>query len=198
MSFKNWKLLVYERQVTSDARSLIELFHYSGTVRSQKPIFTYHLIDEIGDIKAVAIIGQPCGRKVNEYYGGDIVELRRMVITRPAKKNTGSFFISKIVKHLKLATNYYAIISYADPNYGHLGGLYRASNFAFMGEELGPNPRKLNYNGRKYTMREMYQKNKDKQYTPKAIELQTAWKSGNAELCDFEKKLIYGYQLKGA
>lgn len=177
------------------AKEMILTHHYSKTWRSQKQIYTYEFSYK-GKPFGYAVIGQPCGAKVESFYGtkGKVLELRRLVMTPNRPKNAGSYFLSRIIKDLKNMNKYEVLIAYSDPNYGHLGGIYRAANFSLLGEEMGTNPRKLLYKKKKYTMREVYQK-LNGEYTKKALELQAAIKSNNAVYCDFLKKIIYGVAL---
>lgn len=191
---KGWEVVLEDEKLSQLAKNYIEKHHYSGTAKSQKPVFTYRLLNSKGQIKGIAVVGQPCGSRVEEAYsefGGKVLELRRMVILPPKPKNTGSYFLSKIIKHLR-TTEYGVLVSYADPNYGHTGGLYRAANFVFMGEERASNPRKLLYMGKKYSEREVYQK-RDGKYIKKAKVLQMAYRQGKARYVDKEKKLVYLY-----
>lgn len=65
-----------------------------------------------------------------------IIELRRLVLIDDTAKNSESFFIAKTLKWLKNNTNIEIVVSYADPNYGHVGTVYKASNFVFLGKLL--------------------------------------------------------------
>ena len=196
---KEWKIELESDKMSEVAKNMIEKHHYSGTARSQHPKATYRLIDPNGKVKGVAVFGTPCSANVEQFYGtpGKVLELRRLVMVPPKPKNAGSFFLSGALRHLKNNTDYEVVVSYADPNYGHTGGIYRASNFVLMGEEMGNANKIVLYKGRKYTIRQVYQKNKNTgSYHKKSMELQKAIKSGEAKLVPQKRKIIYAYPLK--
>ena len=62
------------------------------------------------------------------------LELVRLCCIDDTPKNAESFFISKTLKWLKIHTDKKVVISYADPTYGHIGIVYKASNFEYIGE----------------------------------------------------------------
>jgi hypothetical protein len=87
-------------------------------------------------------IGQVIGRfQSKKYYPENpdkLLELRRLVLIDEAPKNSESRFISLCIKYLKSHTDYEAILSLADPAFGHSGTIYKASNFKYIGETEVP------------------------------------------------------------
>jgi hypothetical protein len=124
----------------------------------------------------------------------DCVELRRLALIDDTPKNTESFFIGRTLKWLNKNTNYAYVISFADPNHGHEGTIYKASNFVYDGLENSGNPRVLQYGDKQIHLRQMYQK-KDGQYDTKALELQAAVKRGEAQVLKQERKHRFIYYL---
>jgi hypothetical protein len=185
-------------RIPLECRKLIEKHHYSKTARSQMPIYTYKLLrkNRQKTLVGVAVVGIPCGKKVRDKYGIGAVELRRFVTLDTLEKNVGSFFLSRIIKHLKSDPNLSILMSYADPNYGHIGTLYKASNFQYLGRSNSNNPKECIYEGKKYSKREVYQKNpKTKTYRPKAQFLLNMLKTGQAYWKKLERKHVYSYNL---
>lgn len=66
--------------------------------------------------------------KIGEY---SILELNRLVVNDSVKKGALSFFVSKCLKMLPTP---YIVVSYADPNNGHTGFIYQATNFLYTGK----------------------------------------------------------------
>ena len=58
------------------------------------------------------------------------LELNRLVVNENLDKNALSFFVSRCLKMLPTNT---CIVSYADPNNGHNGYIYQATNWIYTG-----------------------------------------------------------------
>lgn len=70
------------------------------------------------------------GRGANQHIAKEGIELTRLALLGWLPKNTASFFIKraiKILKNKKPETK--KIIAYCDPNVGHIGTVYKASNW---------------------------------------------------------------------
>ena len=74
------------------------------------------------------------------------MELRRLCCIDNTPKNTESYFISKTLILLR-KIGIRKVLSLADPNYGHNGGIYKASNFTLLGEERGGGSRDIFIDG---------------------------------------------------
>lgn len=111
--------------------NFVKAYHYSNSLScGNKKVFTLFVNNTL---LGVACFGYPVGRNCIQKYG-NILELKRFVLAPGALKNTASWFIAKCVRELK-KTNYDAILSYADPDYGHEGTIYKASNFNYLGQQ---------------------------------------------------------------
>ncbi len=143
-------------------------------------------------IKACIQFGIPTGRNCN-IYGKSVVELKKLVISRNCPKNTGSWFISKCIKDLKLKTTYTDILTYADPEFGHVGTIYKASNFKFIGTQKIS--RIILYKGKRYHERIVYQKVNGKP-TKTSLLLKSLLKQGKACNIKLKPKYIYKYELR--
>ena len=83
----------------------------------------------------VVTYGQPASPNVSISIAGDkykdiCLELNRLVL-KNNKKNEASILISQSLKFLKRPR---IIISFADPDYGHYGYVYQATNFTYLGK----------------------------------------------------------------
>jgi len=173
----------------------IEKWHYSGTARSLKPKFVFALRRKHnGALVGTAVYGQPCGATVEKVYGKGTLELRRFCLIDQTRKNTESFFLGKTLRVLKKIKAAPGIISYADPNEGHEGIIYKATNFKQMPKTIGNGNYVVWYEGQKYHMRQVYQKRKGI-YIPSAVKLQALIKCGKAVRVRQKPKLIYHYSL---
>ena len=148
---KQYDVRLVER---NDIKDFIEKYHYSHNINGLISDYCFGLFN--GNIMIGAMIygkmamaNQWKKYAVNENSDqSSVIELRRLVLIDDTLKNSESFFIAKTLKWLKKNTNVEVIISYADPNYGHVGTVYKASNFVFLGKT---SPGKvIIFNGKKY------------------------------------------------
>ena len=133
------------------ARSIIEKNHYSGRLSScryalgvfYQPGNEHKFFDELEE-KLIGCItyGFPIGRRVlGSIFKEDlklttksILELTRLFIHDGYGKNIESYVISQSFKWLKKnAPNIKVLISYADPEQNHAGGIYQATNWLYQG-----------------------------------------------------------------
>lgn len=70
------------------------------------------------------------GRCVFNEYKCNTLELNRLIVNDGLDKNTLSFFVSSCLKSLPTPS---CIVSYADPNNGHHGYIYQATNWLYTG-----------------------------------------------------------------
>jgi len=104
----------------------------------------------------VAVYGYPAMRHQASCYQCDI-ELRRLCLIDDTPRNAESKFISLSLKQLKLM-GYKAVLSLADPEHGHQGTIYKASNFEYLGEERGGGSRLLIIDGKEIHSRSAFAK----------------------------------------
>lgn len=70
-----------------------------------------------------------CRGICGEEYFGDVIELTRLWIDDCVGKNGESFLIGNTIKMLDEKI----IISYSEPDYGHVGTVYQATNWIYTG-----------------------------------------------------------------
>lgn len=87
------------------------------------------------------------------------IELSRLFTYDDTPKNFESYCLSKCFNYIKQNSNYDVIVSYADPNFNHVGYLYQALNGIYLGE-TAPEIRYL-YNGQLLTRRSLGRKRDD-------------------------------------
>ncbi len=124
------------------ARPFIEKWHYSHNVNGIHVTQCFGLFRPDGpfglpEMVGACIYGKPAmSNQAERWCPRDpehMLEIRRLVLTDNTPKNAESFFISKTLKWIKHNTDVKVIIAYADPDFGHTGIIYRASNFILIG-----------------------------------------------------------------
>lgn len=111
-------------QVT-DAWPLIRDYHYSCLLPANK-VVTFGAFEN-DRLIAVALFGRPFGWKQK------VIELTRLV-REPSSNIILSKFLSVCCKLLKQIPDCHLLVSYADPQQGHHGGIYQASGFLYGGQ----------------------------------------------------------------
>jgi len=186
----------------SDSASLYDFvasLHYKGAVFGRA---RYRFaLKEGGVVKGVAMFGVPSSPNVWKAHGSSgkaVLELQRLVCVDDTPPNAESFLIGACLRWLKDNTEVECVVSYADPEQGHRGTVYKASNFKLLGRS---EPRReIVIGDLRFDRREMYRKVAGKTL-PKAIELRTLYeeakRSGNVRVI-LSEKLVYRYQLRPA
>ena len=85
------------------------------------------------EILGVCTFGMPPTTFMGNLFDkGNYMELNRLVTNDNLEKNVLSYFVSSALKRL----GNMVVISYADPNKGHNGYIYQATNFIYTGKSL--------------------------------------------------------------
>lgn len=179
-----------------DITAFVESNHYSGSINGVMATYCFALYRNDEMIGAMLYGGLGMANAWKKYADRpeDVIELRRLVLIDDTPKNSESYFIGWTLRWLKKNTEVKVVVSYADPNYGHSGVVYRATNFEHIG--MTSKGRVIMHNGKKYhdkTIRTTY-KGKLK---PFAQRIKDALESGEAEYVVQEPKHIYVKRLKG-
>ena len=93
-------------------------------------------------LAGVAIYGYPVGRSAPksispELKEEEVLELTRLFIFDDYGKNTESVVLSKTFNWLKEnASDIKVLVSYSDPEQGHLGIIYQATNWIYQGNSI--------------------------------------------------------------
>lgn len=75
-----------------------------------------------------------CCQSVNRNNWTKVLSLTRLVILPQVAKNSASFLISKSIKMIKKDGRFVSLVTYADESQGHLGTIYKASNWIYIGK----------------------------------------------------------------
>lgn len=85
---------------------------------------------------------------VNKLKWKQVLSLTRMVMAPGVPKNAASFLLARSIREIRRDKRFVSLVTYADESQGHTGGVYRASNWIYVGR-TGPYPRWLDpENGR--------------------------------------------------
>lgn len=188
----NYKVKLVERK---DVKDFIEEHHYSKSINGVMASYCFGLFNS-NDVMVGAMLYGKLGmanawKKYSDRFDG-VIELRRLVLIDATPRNSESFFIGKTLKWLVKNTDIDTVVSYADPNYGHEGIVYKASNFVFSGK-TSPG-RVILFNGKKYHDKAIRTKYKG-ELKPFAKRLKDALDSGDAYYTKQLPKNIYVYDL---
>ena len=98
--------------------------------------FAYGLFNSKGELVGVCTFGYPPNYKFNKgkcvfnNYEVLTLELNRLITNDGLEPNSLSYFVSQSLKQLPQPS---CIVSYADPNSGHYGYIYQATNWIYTG-----------------------------------------------------------------
>jgi len=124
--------------------------HYAKRIPSI--MFAFGLYNKDG-LNGVCVYGMPpCqfnyGSGIFKNYKIDTFELTRLVVKENLGKNVLSFFVSQTLKQMKKPS---CIVSFADPNNGHHGYIYQATNWIYTGlTQKGGKDKQWILNNREY------------------------------------------------
>lgn len=179
-----------------EIRDFIEEYHYSENINGCISDYCFKMVDASGNIVGAMFYGRMAMANQWKKYGDSnesVTELRRLVLIDDTPKNSESYFIGWTLRWLKKNTNIKTVVSYADPEYGHVGTIYKASNFKLIGKSS--NGRVIIWNGKKYHDKAIRTKHNGK-LKPFAEELKGKLDSGEAYYKKTVGKNIYVYDLR--
>ena len=116
------------------AKYACEKWHYSETVPAGKNLFLG--IWENKTFSGVIIYGRGANRNMAGEFGltcTECVELTRIAMTsshRSPVSRVGAISLKLLKKH---SPGLRLVVSYADPQQGHVGGIYQAMNWSYIG-----------------------------------------------------------------
>jgi hypothetical protein len=186
---------VFQRCERAGIKDFIEKWHYSKSINGLMVDYCFKLVDDSGAIVAAMIFGRQAMADAWRKYGkqeSDVIELRRLCCIDDTPRNTESFFIGKALRWLQLNTDIKTVVSYADPEYGHSGVVYKASNFKLVGTTA--KGKVIYWNGKKYHDKSIRTKYKGI-LKPFALRLLGALAAGEAYYAKTQGKNIYVYSL---
>jgi hypothetical protein len=185
--FKDYKIVLKSSAKEQKIKDFILRNHYLGSLsRGNKYVFELWINNKL---KGVSIFGVPTGKD----SPADL-ECKRFCLAPKMPKNSSSWFMAKCLKQIKQDGKYDSVVSYADPEKGHVGTIYKASNYTYLGEQKKKG-QAIKFMGENFHLRCAYQKI-DGTYTKTAQNIQYALQNGTAKYISLAKKHIYKYDLK--
>ena len=170
----------------ASARSFVVANHYS---KKCPPSVLYFRATHDAATVGACCFRQPSLPKVGTAYDADI-ELTRLVMLDAPGKNSESRFIGHCLRWSRDTTHYRRVISYADPDQGHQGIVYRASNFLYEGPEKGHGTRLITVDGETMHAKTAYDR-----YGASGKNLQQILPGSVVEVTNKPPKLVYTYKL---
>jgi len=180
----------------NDIRDFIEQHHYSTSINGVRSTYCFKL-ERDGELIGAMLYGQLAMANAYKKYADeelDVIELRRLVLIDDTPRNAESYFIGYTLRWLKKNTDVKKVVSYADPNYGHQGVIYQATNFQKVG--MTSKGKVIMWDGKKYhdkTIRTKY----NGKLKPFAQRVKDALESGEAYYVEQVPKVIYLLNLRG-
>ena len=166
----------------SDIRHIFENFHYKkGHMGGGISVCFAMLLNN--ELVGGSVLGKP--RHEKKYK--NCIDIRRMACLDDAPFNSESWFLGSILNWLKMNTEYDNVLSYSDLTQGHVGTIYKASNFVESGRT---SPTKyVEWKGKLYHMRSL---TIDRPYS---YEMRKDVETGKAIIKTGEPKIIWLYDL---
>lgn len=162
--------------------------HYSKTCPPGVEYFK--VLNPRGITQGVAVYGRPAMRGQSHKYGTD-VELRRLCCLDDTPRNIESFMIGRSLRALAKA-GYKKVLSLADPEHGHTGVIYKASNFEYVGVQSGGVSRTVIIGGERYHSKTAY----GKFGTSCRIKLKAMFPEKDVQVINHPRKHVYVYTLR--
>lgn len=189
---------MYDFQLATLAsiRSFVEQNHYSRSVNGVKVSYCFAIYtDDV--LVGAALFGQLSTTAWKKYgtCEADVLELRRLVCDQRCPRNTESWFIARCLRWLRKNTLVKTVVSYADPYHGHVGFVYQASNWAYVGQTPS-DVLLIDETGKTYHSRAMRTKNNGV-LKPFAEKLRLKHDAGLLEKRKVPGKHTYLYALRG-
>lgn len=173
----------------------VEANHYSGSINGVMASYCFKL-EQDGKLIGAMLYGQLGMANAWKKYGEcaeDVIELRRLCLIDDTPKNSESFFIGQTLRWLRRNTRIKTVVSYADPNFGHSGVIYRATNFRHIG--MTSRGRVIIWQGKRYHDKAIRTKYNG-ELKPFARRLKLALEAGDAYYSEQAPKHIYVMNLR--
>ncbi|WP_157976476.1 hypothetical protein [Parahaliea mediterranea] len=124
---------------SKDAADLIRQYEWLGN--PGKPQATYGLVDGAGELLGVSSFGKPlhthsshvCGKR----NADKVILLERGACVHWAHEHAASYLIARACKRAAAEHGWRVFLAYADPMAGEIGTVYQATNWLYLGQNLG-------------------------------------------------------------
>lgn len=192
MSFYKYEISLCNR---SEIREFIETHHYSHNINGLKSSYCFK-VEDSGKLVGAVLFGELSTTSWKKYGTSekDVVELRRLVLLDELPRNSESYVVGYCLRYLRKHSSYKVVVSYADPEYGHSGVIYKASNFKYLGQTAKDKVYVDIESGKSYHSRAMRTKYKGK-LKPFAQKLRDKFLEGKLLEKQVQGKHIYVYYL---
>lgn len=124
----------------SEARRLIEMFHYAHG-SSKTAVYVHGLYRRRENTLYGVAQWLPPTRvaceSVNREQWRKVLSLSRLVVRPDVPKNAASFLIGGSIKLIRADRRFVSLVTYADEAQGHTGAIYVATNWRYVGR-TGP------------------------------------------------------------
>jgi len=177
-------------------RGFIEEHHYSKSTNGVK-VSQCFMVLHAGSIVGAVLFGQLSTTSWKKYGESEraVLELRRLVLLDNCGKNSESRVVGYCLRWIKRNMNAVrVIVSYADPEHGHTGIIYKAANFKCAGKTASDRGYKCKETGKIYHSRALRTKYKG-EFKPFVKRLRQKQEAGLLEEIVLSGKFIYTYQL---
>ena len=165
-----------------DIRHIFEGYHYKKGAMGGGISICFAMFIE-GQLVGGSVLGKP--RHEKKYK--KCIDVRRMACLDSAPYNSESWFLGQIIQWCASNTDYNYVLSYSDKTVGHIGTIYKASNFRLIGETT---PTKyIEWGDRVYHPRSL---SIDRPYSYK---LREAVDNGEAEVKTGKPKKIWLFEI---
>ena len=166
----------------SDITDIFENYHYKKSHMGGGISICFAMVMN-GKLVGGSVLGKPRHESVYK----NCIDIRRMACLDAAPYNSESWFLGSILKYLLANTDYENVLSYSDLTVGHIGIIYKASNFIQAGK-TSPS-KSIEWKGETYHVRSL---TIDRAYS---YEMRKAVETGEATIHTGEPKIIWKYSL---
>jgi hypothetical protein len=122
-----------------DAKAFIERHHYAKGC-SHTRVYSHGLYQKDSDILMGVTMWLPptkvAAQSVNSIWQ-KVLSLSRLAIHPEVPKNGASFLLARSVALIEKDGKYLSLVTYADERQGHIGRIYRAANWTYIGKMKG-------------------------------------------------------------
>jgi len=187
--------MIVERCSRNDIRNFVEKWHYSKNINGVKSQYCFALYYKRYLIGAAIFSWMAMANVWKSYVDKeeDFIELRRLCCIDDTPRNTESYFIGHCMRWLRKNTKIIKIIAYSDPHYGHIGTIYKATNFKYLGQT---SKSKVIVMGDRVWHEKTIRNQHGGSVKPYALKLKKSLELGKAHFEHREGKHIYLFNLR--
>lgn len=194
MKARDLKIRECERR---EIRDFIETHHYSKSINGVKSTVCF-AVEYEGRLVGAVLYGQLSTTAWKRFGDSEkeVLELRRLVMLDECPRNSESRVVGWTIRWIKKnCPDVRVIVSYADPNHGHTGVIYKASNFDLHGMSGKDKGFRDTETGKIYHSRALRTKYKG-DFKPFVKRLRSRLDEGLLEPIDLHPKYCYTFNLK--